>query len=1002
MIDPTQSPLGGAFAAAEQAIALSPSLKTTVLPALQSSGSQVAFVDSSLDNIDDLIASLGEASVYLIDAEQDGAIAISSVLFQLKNDGNAIDSVHIFAHGQSGELQLGSAILTADSLTGYGDRIDNWGDSQTGDVLLYGCNVAEGDIGQSFIQQLAMITGADIQASTDLTGSAQLGGDWDLEAAIGSIEAGLAISEAGQTSYVGTLAKPRITSNGGRARASVVIAEGTDFVTDVSVVGANGYSEGFGIEYYFQGGRDSYLFNIDVNSGVVSFKNTPDFDNPTDVGRNNVYDINILAIDWTGQSDTQKMAVTVEQAASQFGITNNPNISVDEGTSVVTDLSVTGAANGFNESYGVEYYFNGGQDSYLFNLNNNTGVLSFKTAPSFDTPIDSNRDNVYDVGILAIDYSGLSDRRSLAVTVQDIAVAGSAPVITSNGGNPYAAVEIAEGNKIVTDFSVTDSDGQAEGNGITYSFKGGIDQRFFRINRNTGVLSFKNAPDFESPADANGDNIYGVDVLVTDATGQTDSQFIDVRVIDTAEVSAPVINSNGGGDTATITLDEGTTVVTDVTTTSSNGFSEGNGLTYSINAGDDAGLFEINRNTGLLAFKMPPDYENPADADGNNVYFANVLVQDPDGQADSQFISVVVRNIAESGSAPVITSNGGNNSAFVRVQENNTFAVDMQISDADGDTEGNGISYTINDGEDRGLFDIDQNTGVISFKVAPDFETALDSDRNNIYRINVLATDSTGKSDSQFIQVEVTNLVSVYLLGGQSNMAGDTSDVAFLNGKPQGNPLPAVQFWNRGSNSYEALVPGFNGNFGGADGFGAEIGFGHKLAAAYASGSVDGEEIYLIKYAIGATSLDVDWNVNGSGNQYDNFTQWVGDALTVLTNAGIGYDVEGMLWMQGENDSISATSAANYQSNLTNLIGDVRSRYGSDLDFVIGRLHEELPSGFYTDTDTVRAAQVAVASSDSRNYWFDTDGLPVNTDSVHFTSAGHLALGEKFADVFIS
>lgn len=901
MIDPIQSLTGNAFSAASEAAsenAIAPSstlIKSATLSGLLGSipAAQVAFVDSSLENVDELMAALGEASVYLIASDQDGAIAISTILSHISSSGQAIDSVHIFAHGGSGALQLGATTLTGDNLTGYRDDLATWGDSQTGDVLLYGCNVAAGEQGQSFIQQLASLTGADIQASTDVTGSAQLGGDWALEAATGSIESGLAISAAGQASYAGTLAR-------------------------------------------------------------------------------------------------------------QFGIAGSPNISVNEGTTTVTDLSVTGAANGFNESYGVEYYFNGGQDSYLFNLNNNTGVLSFKNAPNFDTPTDANRDNVYDVGILAIDYAGQSDTRSLAIFVQDVATSGSAPIITSNGGNPYAIVETTEGNTFVTDFSITDSDGQTEGNGITYSLRGGIDQGFFDIDASTGVLSFKNAPDFELPADAGRDNVYGVEILVADSTGQTDSQFIDVRVTDVAEATGPVINSNGGSDTAVVSLDEGQVVVTDVNTTGANGFSEGNGLTYSINAGDDAALFEINPNTGLLAFKMPPDYENPADADGNNVYFANVLVQDPTGQADSQFISVVVKNIAESGSAPVITSSGGNNSAFVQVQENNTFAVDMQVSDADGDAEGNGISYTINDGEDRELFNIDPNTGVISFKVAADFETALDRDRNNIYRINVLATDATGKSDSQFIQIEVTNLVSVYLLAGQSNMAGDTSDAAFLTSKPQGAPLPTVQFWNRSTNTYEALVPGFNGNLGNAGGFGAEIGFGHKLAAAYANGSVEGEEIYLIKYAIGATSLAVDWNVNGSGNQYDSFTQWVGDALAVLTNAGIDYDVEGMLWMQGENDAIDPTRAANYQSNLTNLIGDVRSRYGADMDFVIGRLHEELTPFFYTDAETVRAAQVSVANSDARNYWVDTDGLPVNPiDGVHFDSAGHLALGEAFADVFI-
>ena len=90
---------------------------------------------------------------------------------------------------------------------------------------------------------------------------------------------------------------------------------------------------------------------------------------------------------------------------------------------------------------------------------------------------------------------------------------------------------------------------------------------------------------------------------------------------DVVEVTQPIITSNGGGDTAVIEVDEGTLAVTDVMTTGSNGYSEGNGLSYTLNAGDDADLFNIDANTGVISFKTAPDFENPADADGNNVLF---------------------------------------------------------------------------------------------------------------------------------------------------------------------------------------------------------------------------------------------------------------------------------------------------------------------------------------------------------------------------------------------
>ena len=58
-----------------------------------------------------------------------------------------------------------------------------------GDILIYGCDVAKGTIGQAFIEQLAAATGKDVAASTSDTGAAALGGDWVLEAQTGTIEA---------------------------------------------------------------------------------------------------------------------------------------------------------------------------------------------------------------------------------------------------------------------------------------------------------------------------------------------------------------------------------------------------------------------------------------------------------------------------------------------------------------------------------------------------------------------------------------------------------------------------------------------------------------------------------------------------------------------------------------------------------------------------------------------------------------------------------------------
>jgi Ca2+-binding RTX toxin-like protein len=141
---------------------------------------------------------------------------------------------------------------------------------------------------------------------------------------------------------------------------------------------------------------------------------------------------------------------------------------------------------------------------------------------------------------------------------------------------------------------------------------------------------------------------------LVNATGATvvsrvgDILTLDIGAIGTHEVSvteasniAPVITSNGGGNTTAISIAENTTAVTTVTA------SDTNALTYSIDGGTDAALFSINASTGQLAFKLAPDFEAPTDAGGNNIYNVTVKVTDNGTPAlsDTQAIAVTITNV---------------------------------------------------------------------------------------------------------------------------------------------------------------------------------------------------------------------------------------------------------------------------------------------------------------------------------------------------------------------
>lgn len=160
----------------------------------------VAFIDAGLTQTDILTQELNVDQVFVLDDQTDSIEQISQMLSQFEN----LDSIHIISHGSQSSIQLGNTPLTQNSLTAYANDLEIWGDALAdhGDLLFYGCNTGAGD-DLTLLEQISAITNADIAASNDLTGQ---GGDWFLETNVGQIEASVALSQAGQAAYQGTLA----------------------------------------------------------------------------------------------------------------------------------------------------------------------------------------------------------------------------------------------------------------------------------------------------------------------------------------------------------------------------------------------------------------------------------------------------------------------------------------------------------------------------------------------------------------------------------------------------------------------------------------------------------------------------------------------------------------------------------------------------------------------------------------------------------------------------
>ena len=166
-----------------------------------------------------------------------------------------------------------------------------------------------------------------------------------------------------------------------------------------------------------------------------------------------------------------------------------------------------------------------------FSIDRRSGELSFDSSPNYESPHDSNRDNVYKVTVRASDGNGGTDDRNVTITVTDV---NEAPTIGGSGSVSYAE----NGTGSVVTYTSTDPDGDT----ISWSLP---DTRFetdsgaFTISPG-GALSFNSSPDYESPHDSNGDNVYKVTVRASDGTLTDD---LDVTITVTNVNEPPAVDS---------------------------------------------------------------------------------------------------------------------------------------------------------------------------------------------------------------------------------------------------------------------------------------------------------------------------------------------------------------------------------------------------------------------------------------------------------------------------
>ena len=472
---------------------------------------------------------------------------------------------------------------------------------------------------------------------------------------------------------------PQILSN-----SSFSVEENQSSIGTVSATDAEGDSLSFSVS-----GNEILI----SSSGVLTFAALPDYETK------NLYSIVVTVSDGVNfVSQTINIVIldvdesTPNQAPT---ITSLNTFSAEENQLSIGNI-IAADADGDPLAYSIS-----GSEINI----SNTGILTFATAPDYETK------NSYTASVSVSDGTDVVTQ-NITISITDIDEIGNAPIFTS-----LALFNVNENQLIIGTVSASDADGDS----LQYSLDATApasncnQNPCIYLDASSGVLSFGTqgavAPDFElTPA-------YTFNVRVTDGINTT-TQQITVN-INNLNDNSPIISSS-----ELFTANENQTSIGSVSASDA----DGDSLAYSISGS------EINiSNTGILTFATAPDYET------KNSYTATVTVTDGFNSV-VQNIAVGILDILEN-VAPSISGLASS----IAVNENQTSVVTVTATDPNGDT----LSYSLT-GTDASSLSIDAS-GVITFDSAPDYETKTS------YSVTVNVSDEI-ESVSQTISININNL----------------------------------------------------------------------------------------------------------------------------------------------------------------------------------------------------------------------------------------------------
>ena len=365
-------------------------------------------------------------------------------------------------------------------------------------------------------------------------------------------------------------------------------------------------------------GDDAADFSI--TEGTLSFIVTPDYENPADKNRDNIYQVTVEARDPgfnVAPADVTVTVLNVDERGTVTLSTQTPQEEVGLSAELSDPDGITTQA---------QWQWSRSSDG-LSGWTNISGA----TTRNY-TPVEA------DVGGYLRATATYEDAQSVDVDKTAHGISAN-PVLAKPYINQAPEFLDEEPTRTVNENAAADAPvgdpvaaEDPDDDPLTYALSG-ADAGSFGIDDSTGQISVpaETSLDFETKSS------YAVTVTATDPSDESDSVDVTITVMDVNE--PPDVTE---GETDLEYAENGTDAVEQFVAVDP----EGQDVSWRL-SGDDANDFAITG--GALAFNSSPDFENPADRGSNNVYNITVGASDTGGRLTEVYVTVTVTNVDEPG-----------------------------------------------------------------------------------------------------------------------------------------------------------------------------------------------------------------------------------------------------------------------------------------------------------------------------------------------------------------